>query len=288
MANAIRKYGFKPGLPHEFEIVDLHRGMRDFAEHLTQSHRTEFFHIIWFRRGATLHWVDFQALPIPDNTLLFLNKDVVQRFAYAEGLEGKAILFTDKFFCKTEADVRFLHSSSMFYDLFQVSKIQSNGIMFGELLTQMEIELTHDMDAFQSDILQNLLHNLLLHAERSLQLKTASELKKGAELELVLQFRKNLDAAYREQKQVAYFARDLAVTEKHLNHATTKILGKSPKLIIEERVMLEARRLLAHTRDSVKEIGFFLGFDEPTNFVKFFRKQAGITPLAFRKQVLSA
>jgi len=48
--------------------------------------------------------------------------------------------------------------------------------------------------------------------------------------------------------------------------------------------MLEAKRLLAHTNESVKEIGYNLGFDEPTNFIKYFRKHSNSTPIEFREQ----
>ena len=48
--------------------------------------------------------------------------------------------------------------------------------------------------------------------------------------------------------------------------------------------MLEAKRILAHTTESVKEIGYDLGFDEPTNFIKYFKKHSKFTPTEFREQ----
>jgi AraC-like DNA-binding protein len=53
--------------------------------------------------------------------------------------------------------------------------------------------------------------------------------------------------------------------------------------MVNERVILEAKRLLAHTDLNIKEIGFYLGFDEATNFVKFFKKITHTTPMLFRK-----
>lgn len=76
------------------------------------------------------------------------------------------------------------------------------------------------------------------------------------------------------------------VSEKRLNQATTKTMGKSPKTIIDERVLLEAKRLLIHTTLSVKEIGYNLGFEEPTNFIKYFRKHTQKTPIVFRERYL--
>jgi len=74
----------------------------------------------------------------------------------------------------------------------------------------------------------------------------------------------------------------MSVSERKLNKSTQFVLGKSPKEIIDERVILEAKRLLAHTANSIKEVGFELGFDEPTNFIKFFKKHVEKTPIEFR------
>ncbi|WP_459640649.1 helix-turn-helix domain-containing protein [Flavobacterium sp. CGRL2] len=66
------------------------------------------------------------------------------------------------------------------------------------------------------------------------------------------------------------------------------MLGKTPKEIIDDRVMLEAKRLLAHTNENVKEISYELGFEEPTNFIKYFRKHSNSTPVEFRESHTSA
>src|SRR5690606_3766796 len=111
------------------------------------------------------------------------------------------------------------------------------------------------------------------------------EIKKSADLEYVMLFRDILEYQYKEQKQVGYFAKQLSVTEKRLNQATKSVLGKTPKQVVDDRVMLEAKRLLAHTTESIKEIGYSLGFEEPTNFIKYFRKHHNCTPVEFREQL---
>jgi AraC-like DNA-binding protein len=58
--------------------------------------------------------------------------------------------------------------------------------------------------------------------------------------------------------------------------------GSSPKALIEQRLILEAKRLLAHTGLAVEAIATKVGFSEPTNFVKFFRRHGGMRPLDFR------
>ena len=285
MTTDIKKYTFKTGLPQEFEVVGIGQLYKAFANELTTPHRTGFYHILWFQKGSPTHLVDFNPVKVKPNTILFLNKDTVQRFDTKGNFDGKAILFTDNFFCKSEADTKFLRGSILFNDLFSVSQLQlqKSSTLFADLFQQMESELTNSKDNYQSDILQNLLHNLLLQSDRERRKQNFTEIKKGADLDYVMLFKELLENQFRKQKLVSSFAEQLRVTEKRLNQATSKVLDKSPKQMIDERIMLEAKRLLAHTNESVKEIGFELGFDEPTNFIKYFRKHHNSTPVEFRE-----
>ncbi|MFD2035212.1 AraC family transcriptional regulator [Belliella marina] len=290
MMSDIKKYTFKQGLPQEFELLGIGQLYNDHSDTLTTAHRTGFYHILWFQKGDPTHLVDFNPVKIKPNTMLFLNKDTVQRFDKNGGFDGKAILFTDNFFCKTEADTKYLRSSILFNDLLSVSQIHvsKTASLFADLFKLMEKELENEKDISQSDILKNLLHTILLLSERERRKQDFTEIKKGADLDYVMLFKDLLESNYRELKQVSKYAKKMSITEKRLNQATSKVLDKSPKQMIDERIMLEAKRLLVHTNDSVKEIGFGLGFDEPTNFIKYFRKHSLSTPVEFRAQFASA
>lgn len=286
MATEIKKYSFKQGLPQEFEIVDIGRIYKESKDTLTAPHRTGFYHILWFQKGSPVHLVDFNPVKLKPNSILFLNKDVVHCFDKNGGFDGKAILFTDKFFCKTETDSKFLHSNILFYDLFSVCQIEMNktASLFADLFNLMKTESENEKDFLQADILKNLLHNFLLLSERERRKQNFTEIKKGADLDYIMLFRDLLEINYHKERHVHKYAEKINITEKRLNQASQKILGKSPKQMIDERLMLEAKRLLAHTNESVKEIGFTLGFEEPTNFIKYFRKHSSLTPVEFKEQ----
>lgn len=286
MTTDIIKHEFKEGLPHEFEIADLGQLYQEFPEILTTSFRTGFYHILWFKNGSPDFLVDFKPMTITPDTILFLGKDTVQRFGKNCHFEAKAILFTDSFFCKTAHDARFLKSSILFSDLLSVTQIhlRENISHFADLLNSMQTETQQDKDISQDAILKHLLHSFLLLSERERRKQDFIEIKKGADLDRVLLFKDLLDSNYRTLKKVSEYADRISVTEKQLKHATSKILDRSPKQMINERVMLEAKRLLAHSPESVKEIGFLLGFQEPTNFTKYFRKHTQLSPIAFREQ----
>ena len=289
MTEPIITYDFKEGLPIEFEIVSISNLYRQSKGILTSPHRTAFYHIIWFQKGSPIHLVDFKSIKVEPNTILFLNKDTVQIFDPTGEFEAKAVLFTNNFFGKTQADVKFLRSTILFNDLMGVSRISLEGAtsVFATIFSLMEGELDGTPDALRSDILRNHLHNFLLLAERERRKGDFVEIKKGADLDYTLLFKELVEAQYKHNKQVSHYASQLSVTEKRLNGATSKILGKTPKALIDERVILEAKRLLAHSSENIKEVAYALGFQEPTNFIKYFRKHSGNTPVEFREKFVS-
>ncbi|MFI5186530.1 MAG: AraC family transcriptional regulator [Chitinophagales bacterium] len=290
MANDIKKYNFKAGLPIEFEIVDLNQLYKINKDILTHPHRTAFYHVLWFQKGNPIHLVDFRPFSPKSNTILFLNKDVVHRFDPRGNFDGKAILFTENFFCQTDADMQFLHTSILFNDLFIFSSIQipEQNQHLVHLFNIMTDEVNHLTETCHADILKSLLHSFLLFAERERLKQNFAEIKKGADFDYVMAFKQILEKSFRKQKHVSCYAQQLNITEKRLSQATSKVLGSSPKEMISERILLEAKRLLVHTNESVKEIGYTLGFEDPTYFIKYFRKHTHKTPLEFRKYYINS
>ena len=147
----------------------------------------------------------------------------------------------------------------------------------------MKSELINQSKEFHYEMLQNLLHNFLIEAHREKRNQGFRELPKGANLDYTLLFNELIDKHFLTIKSVKEYADMIHVSEKKLSNTTSVILGKSPKEIINERVILEAKRLLVHTNQSIKEIAFHLGFGETTNFIKYFKLQTGNTPTEFRE-----
>ena len=280
----IQKYDFKEGLPQEFEIIDFDFLFNEFSEEIKKPHRSEFYQILWFQKGKPTHLVDFNPIKIKPNSLLFINKNSVQLFDYKTRFKGKAILFTDNFFCKTTADTQFIRNSILFNDLLSISQINISNSIIETTFQQLKIESQKLKDNYQSDILRNDLRNLLLHSERERKKQGFIELKKDNNLELALLFKTLLDDNFVNHKKVSFYCQQMHLTPKRLNQATSKVFGKTPKNIIDSRVLLESKRLLAHTNESIKEIAFLLGFEEPTNFIKHFKKHTNKTPVEFRAE----
>ena len=96
-------------------------------------------------------------------------------------------------------------------------------------------------------------------------------------------FATELEANFAKRKTVLYYATRIGFSESTLSRACVATVGRTAKQDIDERVGLEAKRLLVHSHETAAQIGHRLGFTEPTNFVKFFRRQVGCTPIEFRR-----
>lgn len=285
MAEKIINYKFKPGLRLEFEILSIESLYKKHKNILTVPHRAEFYHVLFIRKGKGKHLIDFRPINLSSNTLLFIKKGKVHFFDTSGNIEGDLILFTENFFCRNEDDLTFLRSTILFNDLLDNTSLRngSSRTFFNDAIEEMKIELKNQTKEYHHEILQNLLHNFLIAAHREKRAQGFRELPKGADLDYTLLFNELIDKYFLTTKSVKEYADKIHINEKRLNKATSNILGKSPKELINERVVLEAKRLLVHTNQPIKEIAFHLGFGETTNFIKYFKTQTDSTPTEFRE-----
>ncbi|UZG44913.1 helix-turn-helix domain-containing protein [Caldimonas thermodepolymerans] len=98
-------------------------------------------------------------------------------------------------------------------------------------------------------------------------------------------FRALLDQRFREQRSIDDYARELGITPTQLNRVCREVLGTSALGALHARLMLEAKRDLAYTRLSVKEVALTLGFSDAAYFTRFFTRHAGMSPSEFRDAV---
>jgi AraC-like DNA-binding protein len=101
--------------------------------------------------------------------------------------------------------------------------------------------------------------------------------------QLITDFRKLVNSRFAELRTPKGFAHVLHISPNYLNAVCKEIYNKTVSEIIQERVILEAKRLLAHTGLSVSEISFKLGFEDNSYFGRYFRKHVGISPDKYRK-----
>ena len=111
----------------------------------------------------------------------------------------------------------------------------------------------------------------------------ASEHAPSPAAALVARYRERLETRFHLRERIADHAAALGVSESALRSACARIAARSPAAILDDRAVLEARRMLLYSNLSVAEIGYTLGFDDPAYFSRFFARRAGLSPARFRR-----
>jgi AraC-like DNA-binding protein len=228
--------------------------------------------------------VDFNPVEVSDGQMLFVAKNQVISFDTSPDYKGQIILFTDLFFNRCECDARFMKQLNLFNPFAGNTPLIVNEKL-KTLWSMIKNEFRAEHDIFQPNAIHNFLSAFLIEAAR--QNSESKAQIHNIEYQTALQFAELVEQNYKSLRKVCDYLPLMNTTAKPLSKSMQKTIGKTPKQFIDDRILLEAKRLLVYTNESIKEITFMLGFDEPTNFSKFFREQTGLSPAEFKKQHLS-
>ncbi len=277
----------QPQQPIECMILPLQTLFAHQRYPMDTPQRLQSYMIALFTKGRGHHYVDFASYPYQERTLLFVAENQVHQWEINTENDAFIVAFSKEFLYKSAQD-RDILESYLIFDYALKSPVltlsEDDYRRFLPLFQELKQEFDHPgMDAFKHDIYRNLLRTILLMAERLKRSETQPPML--AQYQDFTRFREQVEVDYARTRNVQDYAVALGYSAKKLNQFTQSILNKNAKLFVDERVLLEIKRLLIHTNLSIKEIADRTGFDEPTNLVKFFKRYTGQTPLTFRDQL---
>jgi AraC-like DNA-binding protein len=284
LERAVKKYDFfktKYGDELLIDMIPLEKLEKYIQEEC--PHYLTYYDITLLTGGKGRFCIDQHQYEIQRGTLLFSSPGQVRYWNTETLPKGYVILFEEEFLSRFLNDSQFINDLKYFAigcfpqmnlsdeDSDHLSKLMEN---IGE-----EIETFSSHDQY---ILQALLYQTLVWINR----KYSSFYQTGYSENgnrYIHQYTKLVNQKFRLQHSVAYYADYLHITSGHLNDLCKLYLGLNAKQYIQNRIMLEAKRLLLYTDSPVEEIAICLGFEEDTYFIRKFRQTTGVTPLFFRK-----
>jgi len=252
----------------------------------SKPHLHSFYEILWFQDGEGVHNVDFVDYKVKPNTLFFLSPGQVHNFDRCNGYEGISIkLCTD--FMKNEDETGNLFLKYNMFHNYDTSPCfyinETTAYNLWRLVENMELEC-RDMTEFGTvDILQALIRIFLIRIHRYDQKIEDVHLDslKPSHL-LFVNFRSMVDKEYMRVHTVQEYADRLHVAVRTLNKCVNDCAGLSPLAYINNRIILEAKRLIRYTNMMIKEIAAELGYDDASYFIKLFKRKTGYMPSEFR------
>lgn len=268
------------------ELIDLRRILESKGklDHDSEKpHQLEFYNIFCFTAGESRHLIDFEYYPIRPGSIVYLAKGQVSAFSLVNDMRGYGLLFTQKYVEDNFSHLSGRVLSQLFnHQLYEPVIQQLDATVFLQYMELMKYELAQKNDpgraATVSSLFSIILSKVLL-MRRSKALIGVEDQK----LQLVAQFSGLVQEEYRLSRNADHFARKLLITYKHLNACCKEVFNKTAKQVIDEYVILEAKRRLVNLSVQTAEIAYELGFEEPTNFTKYFKKLTGMTPRQFKE-----
>jgi AraC-like DNA-binding protein len=259
---------------------ELRKRARDIRGRLE---RIDFHVLLYTTRGGYQHVVDFEPFQCRAGSLLLLRPGQIHRFGNIENLRGWLLIFRAELLPPNAANLDFNLASELESLPTHVTVAPRTRASIEETLQRMAADAKGPASAARNALLlsqmQSVMTRVYLESEAS-----ASPPGDKITIERFQRFRAAVEREHHRWHSVRSYARHLGCSERSLTRAARAITAKSAKEYLSERIVLEAKRLLAHTTAPVARISDELGFDEPTNFIKFFRNTAGVTPGAFRRR----
>lgn len=257
----------------------------------TRLHRLDFHQITLIERGEGTTTIDFVDLACRPGTLLHVRPGQVQRLPVTIGggpadLDATVILFTQDFPARLPATAP-LTDDPFGPTAWQLDPDDHDRLRrtVSDLTDACALPPDRSPDTVRA-LLRQLLSVVLLRLALLPALETSAHTPNPASTsseERVRLLRHELERSFAVRHQAYDYAARLGYSLKTLNRACTLVTGRTAKQLIDDRVALEAKRLLAHTDLPVASISYRLGFTEPTNFGKFFTRTTGQTPGNFRE-----
>jgi AraC-like DNA-binding protein len=248
-------------------------------------HRHTGYKISFLQEGEVTHYTDFEKYTIKAPALLMLAPDQVHQHTGSSFYKMVHISFNTEFLL-TETQGVLACWECMFQQVVlpitepaQVRELT----VYTELMQQEFSDSRHQKEL----ILKNLLNAFIICAGRLVECKNnkAPVQMDYSQNRIVRQFKYLIDENYVNTTQVGRYADMLYVTPGHLNDLIKNVTGKTAKQIIDERRIMEAKRLLFWGEHSVKEIAARLNFEDDAYFNRFFKKHTGNTPALFQRQI---
>jgi AraC family transcriptional regulator, transcriptional activator of pobA len=258
--------------------------------HLQVVHRHSFYHLVYFTKGRGSHTIDFESFPVQEGMIYFMRPGQVHNWSFEGSITGYIINFSSLFFGRYLLGANLAEQFSFFNGnapdqvmLLDVATQQEIKTLFETLLKEKEQALHLSPLMIASLMLQ-----LFIKVERSsITIEQKDSGKTNYNALILRNFQQLIDTNFQTLKLPKDYAALLYITPSHLNALCREILGLSAGVIIRNRIILEAKRLLINFELSVNAIALELNFPDASYFVKFFKKYVGSTPEAFRKEHFS-
>lgn len=240
--------------------------------------------LLWFTSDNNHFVVDAVDHILNTNDIISLTE--FHKIAVTKIDTARLIRWNRPFYCVVDHDSEVSCKGILYYGASNLPIIQPSQQDLKTLNTVWEMLLIemHSKDNLQLEMLQMMLKRLLILCTRIYKTQENYNTRSQNNIDIVREYNFLVEQHFRDKHSVSEYAMLLYKSPKTLSNLFKKVGSKTPLQFIQERIMLEARRLLNYTDKNISEIGYELGFSDIQAFSRFFKKQEGISPSDFKEK----
>jgi len=251
-------------------------------------HRHNYYTVIWPLTATGKHVIDFREYPILPDHLFFVSPGQVHQIITNPKPTGFVILFTAEFLEKNSIRNDFITNLRLFRKSDESPPLPLTPNLVKTLkpfADQMFMAFNSRKELYYETI-GAYLKLFLIECNGNCPMITDTNTQNiEVGKTIVRNFKEIVEQNYFKWHQVQNYAEVLNVTPNYLNEVIKSAINITAKDFIQERLVLEAKRMAVFTGKSGKEIGFELGFEDPSHFSKFFKTNAGLSLQDFKTSI---
>lgn len=264
---------------YQIEVFDKNRNFK-----VQYPHRHDFYEILFITQGSGTHTIDYTEYQVKPDSIFFLSPGQVHTLNLSDDILGYIFLFTSEFYQLGKQDKNQILELPFFYSLAEnASAIYLQKQEDVQKFTDLFTNAIKEQKEFQNDsaqVIRALLEIILINCKRHFPLQTDEKNHKGKMM--VKKFKQLIEEKYRQNLSVKDYADLLNITSSHLSETVKNITGRTPTDHINDKMIIEIKRMLLHTDLSITEIAYELKFADQSYFSRYFRKVTGMSPGEFR------
>ena len=269
----------------DFFVNQLPAHIFENQSKITKPHKHNSYLAILFTKGSGRHEIDFNSYDIKPGSLFFLAPGQTHHWELSEDIDGYIFSHTADFYDLHYSHNR-IHQFPFFYSIQNTPLLtldENQKVIIENLFARLFDEYLNKK-AFQQQLILSYIDVIYIESSR-LYLKDNSQkiIKANSYSEKFQQFESLLEKNYIKEKSPSQYAEWMNISPKHLNRITKSVIGKTASEVITDRIILEAKRRVLHTKNNFSEVAFSLGYDDYAYFSKLFKKASGLTPTDFIK-----
>ncbi|MDB5261650.1 MAG: AraC family transcriptional regulator [Adhaeribacter sp.] len=264
-----------------------------FEQHLQQHafiqkpHKHDFYIILLVTQGTGTHTIDFITYPVNPQTIFFISPGQVHAWELSTDTAGHILFFNTEFYrlaSPQQKIYRFPFFNTLLRNpLLPVSPAQAINIT-GLLKHISQEHAGHNRQ--WEEVIRYYLNILLIQLGRFFEDHYGHDRSAMPHYPAWEYLEELLEQHYKQHEPVSFYAAKLHISVRQLNGIAKNTLNKTVLELLQDRILLEARRLLTHSGLTITQVAAELGYFDNSYFARFFKKHTGQTPEQFRQSIL--